>query len=500
MLKLLAGLGFAVGVVSCARPIAAPAATSARNAAADDTPDPPPASSPANPSLRSVVFGADALAGCDTDLIYLNQVMGWQVRWPREWARFARSEAVTDADFARWSAVPEVLDRDRKAMAGRGDDPGAAPAPVVRRVLGQIEELSRELGASDGRYRGGPPRWRALRDQTIVPAVERFAAFLRTTYLPRAPERPGLGELPGGRGCFRRAVEWWTSVSPTPDAIVATGERLLQESRQALGADADGALAKLREAAADETGDRLVQRSKAALARAHGAVAEVFRFTPPVPAVIPMVPHLRASFPAGYYRAGPTPAYVVNPSRPGERRLMAEVIAFHEGIPGHHLFAAYPRPGGLGPFNAGLLEGWAIYAEYLADELGLYSSEYDRQGMIAKHLWAASRLIVEPGLHLHGWSRQQAIDYMARTTALARKEIALEVDRYIAMPGQSLAYMLGYDAIASARRRAEAALGARFDLSGFHHAVIEPGSRSLAQMNRDVDAWVASVRPAMAGP
>ena len=99
---------------------------------------------------------------------------------------------------------------------------------------------------------------------------------------------------------------------------------------------------------------------------------------------------------------------------------MAEVIAFHEGIPGHHLFFAYPRERESSGYNSGILEGWAIYTEYLADEVGLYSSTLDRQGMMAKHLWAASRLVVEPGLHLDGWSRDQAIEFMLENTLLSR--------------------------------------------------------------------------------
>lgn len=206
-----------------------------------------------------------------------------------------------------------------------------------------------------------------------------------------------------------------------------------------------------------------------------------------------MPKYLQASAPAGYYvRAqGNTPArYIINSSRPNERRLMAEVIAFHEGVPGHHLWSTYPRKKASTGYNSGILEGWALYSEYLADEMELYSSTYDRQGMITKHLWAASRLIVEPGLHLRGWSREDAIRFMMENTVMSRTEVEIEVDRYIAMPGQSLSYILGADLILSERKSARNIMGNLFDISEFHDVILEPGVRSLPQVREDIRAWV----------
>ena len=214
-------------------------------------------------------------------------------------------------------------------------------------------------------------------------------------------------------------------------------------------------------------------------------------------AVEAMAAAVEAYSPAGHYRfaeGGRPAAYVINLSRPQERRLMTEAIAFHETLPGHHIRAALGLPAGR--FNSGFAEGWGIYAEYLADEMGLYSSETDRAGMMAKHLWAASRLVVEPGLHLRGWTRAQAIDFMRTHTALSEAEIAVEVDRYIASPGQSLAYMLGYDRIMDARRHAERVLGTRFDLRHFHQVVLGPGARPLNQMFADVVSWADATRGA----
>jgi uncharacterized protein (DUF885 family) len=179
---------------------------------------------------------------------------------------------------------------------------------------------------------------------------------------------------------------------------------------------------------------------------------------------------------------------VINTSRLEDRRLMSEAIAFHEGIPGHHLQAAMAESSG--GYVAGFAEGWAVYAERLAAEMGLYGSRLDRTGLWAKRLWAASRLVVEPGLHLHGWSREEAIAFMLTNTALPRAEIEVEVDRYLALPGQSLSYMLGNLELRRLRRRAEERLGDAFDPRAFHRVVLRPGSRPLPEVAADVEAWI----------
>jgi uncharacterized protein (DUF885 family) len=145
-----------------------------------------------------------------------------------------------------------------------------------------------------------------------------------------------------------------------------------------------------------------------------------------------------------------------------------------------------------GSANSGYLEGWGIYAEYLADEMGLYGSNLDRSGMMAKHLWAASRLVMEVGLHVRGWSREKAVAFMREHTALSDADLEVEVDRSIAGPGQPSSYMLGYDRIIAARRHAEAALGGTFDLREFHDVVLRKGGRPLTEVHRDVVDWAVA--------
>ena len=466
-------------------------------------------------------FGATPIASCDTDLKYLNQVTGWQTAWPGEWARIAASpgdDAARAAALARWREAAAVLSADEKALRSglaksASSGHALAPAAVVRRVLQQTKDLHGMLLRGEGGFfaKGDDAfarRWRELLQKRVAPAIERYAAFLERRYLPATHDNSALAELHDGGACFRHATEWWTTLPLDGDAVEAIGERLIADTRARLAASTggesfDATLVRLRATATTTYVGTdvasLAAVSSAALARARARLPEAFDATVPPMVVTPMQAHMQASFPAGFYQpaesATETAAFVINPSRPAERRLMAEVIAFHEGIPGHHLFYSYPRQAPDNDFNSGIAEGWAIYAEYLADELGLFSTPLDREGMHAKHLWAASRLVIEPRLHSGRWSRNDAITYMRATTALPQAEIEIEIDRYLAMPGQSLSYMLGYDVLRRARERAQAALGDRFDLRAFHNIVLEGGHQPLPKIEADIDAWIASRKP-----
>jgi len=454
-------------------------------------------------------FAGQALKNCKTDLRYLNQVIGWQVKWPRQWQSIiaAGPETLGEAITA-WSQVPAALTLAMETLRLGITSEETAPRAVVIRVQQQVRDLLSDLTMVNSKYsfknveNKNSTQWNSLVRENIVPAVSTFERFLHNEYLPITSTAPGLHQLKGGRECFSDAVTWWTTLSPSLNEIEEIGKRFLQESRTQLLATGnksdtvESMLMDLRIKTENNrtTAKELLTISEIALARAHDKTLLSFsKRTKKEITVREMPKYLQASAPAGYYgRArGNTPArYIINPSRPNERRLMAEVIAFHEGVPGHHLWSAYPRKDPSTGYNSGILEGWALYSEYLADEMELYSSTYDRQGMITKHLWAASRLIVEPGLHLRGWSREDAIRFMMENTVMSRTEVEIEVDRYIAMPGQSLSYILGADLILSERERARNIMGSLFDISEFHDVILEPGVRALPQVRADIRAWV----------
>lgn len=483
----------------------------------------------ATPPQGGAGFGATAIAGCGTDLTLLNQVTGWQTDWPGEWAAIAQAPgdaAAREAALTRWRAADAVLDADIRALRSGIARERTVPTAVARRVLQQAGDLHAMLVAGQGDVfvtddSAFARQWRTVLIDEIAPAIARYTRFLETRYLPVTRDASALTALDDRGACFREATRWWTTLALDGDAVEAIGERLLAETRTQLSTLTAGepladTLARLRATAdttyADSDEASLIAVSSAALDRARVRLPAWFEKTVTPIVVAPMQVHMQASFPAGFYRPGEsirdTATYVINPSRPAERRLMAETIAFHEGLPGHHLFHAYPRGDETGEFNSGLAEGWAIYAEQLADEMTLYSTSLDRQGMQAKHLWAASRLVIEPRLHSGRWSRQQAVDYMRATTALPEAEIAIEIDRYLAMPGQSLSYMLGFDVLWRAREDARARLGDRFDIRAFHTAVLAPGLRPLPQVEADIDRWIdaqtrkpsTAARPATATP
>jgi uncharacterized protein (DUF885 family) len=469
---------------------------------------------PANAALKADAgFGRTAVADCGTDLSLLNQVTGWQTSWPAEWTRIAAAPDATkeqEAALARWREAPKALDAAVVALKEGVKSGQTAPRAVAARVLQQASDLRARLADPASQYfssDGGAfdSDWRNLMIEEIAPALDRYVAFLRETYIPQTSDRSALATLKDGGKCFAGATKFWTTLSLDPDQVEATGERVFADIRGELVAlsetdeSLDQILARLRRTheTAPITSDALIDLSAAALKRAEAELPKWFAEVPATSVVVtPMADHMQASFPAGFYQPaedGGDAAYVINPSRPAERRLLAEAIAFHEGVPGHHLFFAYPRRSDEGAFNSGLAEGWAIYAEHLADEMGVYATRLDREGMHAKHLWSASRLVIEPRLHSGKWSRKDAIKYMARVTALPIKEIEIEIDRTLAMPGQSLSYTLGADVILRARERARAALGDRFDIKAFHAVVVGPGLRPLSKVEAEVDAWVAEM-------
>jgi len=454
-------------------------------------------------------FAGQALKNCKTDLRYLNQVIGWQVKWPRQWQRIiAAGPETVDEATTKWSQVPAALKLAIETLRSGISSEETAPRAVVIRVQQQVRDLLSDLTMVNSKYTFknvdniDATEWNSLVRINIASAVSSFEKFLHNEYLPLTSKVPGLSQLKGGDECFSDAVTWWTTLSPSMNEIEEIGKRFLKESRAQLlvtgkkGDTVESMLKGLRTKIDDNrtSPKELISISEMALARAHDKTLLSFSKRTEKEIVVHEMPkYMQGSAPAGYYaRAqGNTPArYIINPSRANERRLMAEVIAFHEGVPGHHLWTAYPRKEPSTGYNSGILEGWALYSEYLADEMELYSSTYDRQCMITKHLWAASRLIVEPGLHLRGWSREDAIRFMVENTVMSRTEVEIEVDRYIAMPGQSLSYILGADLILSERNSAREIMGSLFDIAEFHDVILEPGVRSLPQVRDDIRAWV----------
>jgi uncharacterized protein (DUF885 family) len=250
-----------------------------------------------------------------------------------------------------------------------------------------------------------------------------------------------------------------------------------------------------------ENGEQIEQVARASLARAEAATPDWFGRLPVTPCeVARMLPHEEKHSTIAYYRPsaadGSRPGrYYINTWQPATRpRYEAEALAFHEAVPGHHLQGALAQElTGLPAFRryattTAYVEGWGLYTERLANEMGLYSGETDLLGMLSFDSWRACRLVVDTGMHAMGWSRRQAIDFMTDHSALAANNIANEVDRYIGRPGQALAYKVGQLEMLRLRSEAQERLGAAFDIRRFHDALLTHGALPLTTLAESLAA------------
>jgi len=355
--------------------------------------------------------------------------------------------------------------------------------------------------------------------QTIRPAMQRLAELLGRELAPlaRPDDQVGIREIPGGEAGYLAAVARHTTTALSPREIHEIGLAELDElvglwskiGQEALGqSDFATIAARMRDdpALRFRTSAEIVAVAQDALDRAEAVRDTYFPHYDIPGCVIEEVNPIDADNTAmAYYRPpavdGSRPgAHCLLTTDPGERyRYEYEALAFHESVPGHHLQLATAQTLDIPRYRrhidaelCALNEGWGLYAERLADEIGLYSSPVTRLGMLSFAALRAGRLVVDTGLHDQGWSRQQAIDFMYANTATTRANVRNEVDRYIAWPGQALAYVTGKREIVRLRGRAQRALGPRFELRGFHHAVLRNGAIPLTLLDDEIERWTAT--------
>ena len=360
---------------------------------------------------------------------------------------------------------------------------------------------------------------RAAIQTSLLPALHRYHDFLKSSILPaaRPPEKAGLAALPDGRDTYRKMIRVHTSLDMTPDEIHQLGlERvaIFRRDLAALGQKVLGTsdVAEIQRrlrgdpAMFFKTSAEVEAKARETLARAKAAVPQWFGTKQPkAPCDVKVMGMHEAPYSTiAYYRGASADGkrsayYMINTYLPETRpRYEAEALAFHESIPGHHLQIAVAQElTGLPEFRkhqgvTAYVEGWGLYSERLADEMGLYSSDTDRLGMLSFDAWRACRLVVDTGIHAKGWTRQQAIDYMMENSLLAKNNIVNEVDRYITTPGQALAYKLGQLEILNLRDQAKQRLGPRFDIKAFHDAVLGNGAVPLPVLREQIEAYIVA--------
>jgi len=388
---------------------------------------------------------------------------------------------------------------------------GLLSTPIEQAV---IPALSRVASDADRE------RVRDVVRDVIYPADRRYLDALSNGYLQRTREQPGLVSAPDGDALYRYAIRRWTTLDMDPKDVHEVGLAELaaiDEERVAITREAgfgDDVAAYRQTLATDpsnqaSTKEELVARCHEDIARAGEAAPRVFGRLPRAGCEVKPVEEFKEKDAPFAYYFPPTPdgsrggTYYVNtydlPSRTFSKLAST---TYHEAIPGHHFQIAleveHPtlnvfRRLGARMTGAAFVEGWGLYSERLADELGLYRNQPERLGMLDAQAWRASRLIVDSGMHGLGWSRQQSIDWLLKT-GLSNTDAVIETDRYIAWPGQALSYMTGMREIRRLRRELEARDGAAFDLKRFHDEVIGHGSLPLATLAREVPKWVTPAR------
>ncbi len=379
----------------------------------------------------------------------------------------------------------------------------------------------------------GEPAWREQLSSTVRevvrPAFRRYRdAFERDLLrVARPDDRCGLGWVENGENLYANAVVEHTTLDLDPQDIHEAGldeiEQKLAGEFAMIGERAFGdrdAATVLGRLLADpdlrySSEEEILTMAEDILERAKDAMSGWFGVLPRADCVIAPVPEFIAKdSPAAYYLQ-PAPdgsrpgTYFVNLHNPTQRlRFQAEAVAYHEAIPGHHLqlaiagerkeIPAFQRHIGATSYA----EGWGLYAERLAEEMGLYSNDVQRLGMLSTDSWRAARLVVDTGIHARGWNRSKAVEYLSANAAVSLREaeievdryIVNEVDRYIGWPGQALAYKIGQREIFRLRDAARGALGGAFDITGFHDTVLTSGPVTLPILEGLVDEWVTGRR------
>ncbi|MDP8912481.1 MAG: DUF885 domain-containing protein [Pseudomonadota bacterium] len=433
--------------------------------------------------------------------------------------------------LSRMAAFPPIIDRAIVRMRQGMASAVVQPKLVMRNVVEQLDAMLAESVEGSSFYRpvkafpaGVPAADQARLRQAyaqaigtgIRPALQRLRSFVADEYLARARDSVGLGQMPGGDRLYEYLVRVNTTTDLSADQIhrigldnVARIHAEMEKVKARVGFK--GTLKEFFEHI--RTDPKFKPASREALQQGYVAIGKrvetqlprLFRTLPKTGLEVRPVPALTEKGAArGSYNSG-TP----DGSRPGVFYFNAydlpsrttpgmETLYLHEGAPGHHFqislaqenetLPSFQRFGG----NTAFVEGWGLYAETLGPELGVYTDPYQYFGYLDSQLFRAIRLVVDTGIHSKGWTRDQTIQYILDNSSRGRSNATAETERYIAIPGQALAYKIGQLKISELRERGEKALGARFDLRDFHEQVLMSGALPLAVLEAKIDRWIAS--------
>lgn len=462
----------------------------------------------------------------------ISQLDGWHLTVPQVVAQMPNGTvAELEVILERLRRVPQLFDQVerqlRDSMAADYLPPQAILAGVPKQLASLIDtpldqhplftpfsQLPEGLdAASKARLRGAA---RSTIEDAVIPAYAKLKAFVEGDYWARATNTVGLSALHNGSEWYAALARQYTTTELTPEQIHQLGLQEVARIKQAMLAIMEqtgfkGDLADFFEFLRSDTQfyfdrpEQLMAAYRDIAKRADPELIKLFKTLPRLPyGVIPVPAYAEQSTTTAYYetgslatgRAGYFYANTYNlPSRPSWEM---EALTLHEAVPGHHLQIAIaqelPETHDLikNQFFTAFIEGWGLYAESLGEEMGFYQDPYAKFGQLTYEMWRAVRLVVDTGMHAFGWSRQEAIDFFKANAGKTEHDIAVEIDRYIAMPGQALAYKIGELTLKKLRLKAKEALGEQFDVREFHDQILNQGALPMAVLEEKIDAWIAS--------
>ncbi len=349
----------------------------------------------------------------------------------------------------------------------------------------------------------------------VTPAYLAFAKLWKEKYIPGAAESIAITDQPGGRQYYEQRIHYFTTLDMTPEEVYEMGQKEVARIRKEMEAiieevGFEGSFREFLDFLRNDpqfyctSPEQLLKEASFIAKKIDGKLPAWFGKLPrnsygvsPVPALLAPT-YTGGRYSPGSLANGRAGQYWVNtynlPARP---LYVLPSLTLHEAVPGHHLQISLAQEmEGVPQFRrrtylSAFGEGWALYGEWLGEEMGIYTTPYERFGKLTYEMWRACRLVVDPGMHAMGWTRQQAIDFMADNTALSLHECTTEIDRYIGWPGQAVSYKIGELKIRELRQLAEKELGDKFDIRDFHDLVLENGSVPLFTLERIVKQWIA---------
>ena len=472
--------------------------------------------------LSARLVNSAATRICRSELWSASSIMSWHNNLPSlfELQPLDTAEAKAQA-LTRLGKVASYIDTEIANLRTGLELGYSAPQVTVVTVPGEVRALLEDdnpflMMLARAEDQDFETRGRQLFDNEIAPALERFASFIEDEYMPQAREEISLSANPDGAACYPALVRSYSTLAISADEIHQTGleelQGILDETESVIdeffgGENVSQFFQRVitdREFTFD-TEEQVLQHSLGILAAVRERMDEYFDLMPVADVEIRPYPAYRGAATGEYQSSsedGSRPGVFLIPVTAPTRRSRAvqQTLLHHETYPGHHLQGAIAlelgdkvHPVVRYTWNAGFGEGWGLYAERLADEMGMYENDpLGRVGMFSDQAARAARLVIDTGLHTKGWTRQQALDYLRANSAWSDVDVSYEIDRYIGMPGQATAYMLGSLEIFRLRALARDELGAEFDIRQFHNKVVENGSVTLPMLEAAITNWLES--------